>query len=328
MKRVQLGNTVFEGLNNVYVLDGETTALVDAGVSIPAVRDELAAGLADFGLVFADIDELFLTHWHYDHAGLVGEIQAESGATVRVHEADAPLVSGEAASLLDEREQQREKFDEWGIPDEPRAELEDFLENTLDIGGDPADVTPFVDGDTFAVNDTTLEAVHLPGHAAGLTAYEFAGESGTEAFVGDVILPRYTPNVGGADVRVEDPLAQYVESLLRVIDRDWARAWPGHRDVIGEPSERAATIIDHHRERTERVVGVLRDHGPADAWTVSAHLFGDLEKIHILHGPGEAYAHLDHLESHGVVERDGIAYALAEPDPDLSGLFPTTPLQR
>jgi len=33
VKRIQLGNTVFEGENDVYLLDGETTALVDTGVA-------------------------------------------------------------------------------------------------------------------------------------------------------------------------------------------------------------------------------------------------------------------------------------------------------
>ena len=39
VKRIQLGNTVFEGANDVYLLDGETTALVDTGVSLPQVRE-------------------------------------------------------------------------------------------------------------------------------------------------------------------------------------------------------------------------------------------------------------------------------------------------
>jgi len=89
VKRIQLGNTVFEGENDVYLLDGETTALVDTGVALPDVRGELEAGLAEYGLGFADVDAIALTHWHPDHAGLAGEIQAESDADVYVHEADA-----------------------------------------------------------------------------------------------------------------------------------------------------------------------------------------------------------------------------------------------
>lgn len=357
MKRIRLGNTVFEGLNNVYLFDGETTALVDTGVALPEVRAELEAGLAEAGLAVADVDEIYLTHWHPDHAGLAGDIQAESGCDVFIHEADAPLISGAKPSFLEDPEAQAERFELWGMPSAAREELQSFISGSMDaLRGADAEVTPFTDGDRFEVNGVELEAVHLPGHAAGLTAFAFdagtvedegghgvddatggredkdvdgesslLGEGGMQAFVGDAILPRYTPNVGGADTRVDAPLAKYADSLVRIIERDWARVHPGHRDVIEEPSRRAAVILQHHRERTERVIEVLREHGPCDTWTVSAHLFGDLEAIHILHGPGEAHAHLDHLREAGVVERSGTDYELVDQNPDVRRLFPETP---
>lgn len=45
---------------------------------------------------------------------------------------------------------------------------------------------------------------------------------------------------------------------------------------------------------------------------MSAALFGDLEDIHILHGPGESYAHLEHLERAGTVVREETEYRLAD----------------
>jgi glyoxylase-like metal-dependent hydrolase (beta-lactamase superfamily II) len=322
MERIRLGNTVFEGLNNVYVLRGPETVLVDTGVATESTREELADGLAGRGLEFADVDRVFLTHWHYDHAGLAGHIQAESGATVYAHEADAPLIAGDDESLLEERTLQQEKFEEWQIPDGPREELVGFLEGHADLRGRSVDVTPVTDGDRFEVNGLTLEAVHLPGHAAGLTAFavERAGEQ--QAFVGDAILPKYTPNVGGADVRVAAPLSNYVDSLVEIIERDWDCAHPGHRNTIDEPSDRAREILEHHRERTGAVIDVLERHDACTAWAVSHQLFGELEAIHILHGPGEAYAHLDHLERHGIVTLEDTEYRLIDDDPDVYELFP------
>ena len=328
MHRIRLGNTVFEGRNNAYLLDGDRTVLVDTGIAAADVEAELSAGLAERGVAFADVDEVFLTHWHYDHSGLAGAIQDAGGATVRVHEADAPLVAGDPAAVRENEDARERYFEAWGIPDEKRAALRSYLDEGLDLAGEPTDVMPFEDGETFDVGDRTLEAVHLPGHAAGLSAFAFHSpddRAAEEAFVGDAVLPVYTPNVGGADVRVERPLATYVDSLERVIDRDFARVHPGHRDPIEDPAGRAATIIRHHRERTDNVVAALREHGPCDAWTVSAALFGELEEIHVLHGPGEAYAHLDHLVHAGVVERDGTDYRLVDPEPDVDALFPDLP---
>jgi glyoxylase-like metal-dependent hydrolase (beta-lactamase superfamily II) len=339
VKRIQLGNTVFEGENDVYLLDGETTALVDTGVALPEVREELVDGLAEYGRSFGDIDAVVLTHWHPDHAGLAGEIQAEGGADVYVHEADAALVDGTETALFADRDLQRETFERWGMPAADRERLTDFFDAvSADLSGEPADVTTFSDGDAIEAGGVELEALHLPGHTAGLSGFAFdprtvpdhepvAGAEATEeAFTGDALLPKYTPNVGGADVRVEGALAAYAESLARIVDRDFNAAHPGHRWRIDDPSRRAATILDHHRHRTHRVIGVLADREAATAWEVSAALFGSLEDIHVLHGPGEAFSHLGHLAAAGVAERDGIAYRLVEPDPDVDALFPTTPL--
>jgi hydroxyacylglutathione hydrolase len=328
VKRIQLGNTVFEGHNDVYVFGVEdgTTALVDTGVATPESREQLREGLAGYDLSFADVEAVFLTHWHHDHVGLAGEIQEESGATVYVHEADAPMVEREGAGHEEEIDE-RDLFDDWGMPDEKAAELLDFLELHDDITGIAPTVETFVDGQRFDLGTVTLEAVHLPGHAAGLIGFEFSegddetdeeGEDARQLLSGDALLPKYTPNVGGADPRVEDPLGTYLDSLGRIIENDYARAWPGHRDPIEDPTARAREILVHHRERTERVVSVLRERGTADAWTVSADLFGELSNIHVMHGPGEAWAHLDHLERNGFVANTENGYELTEDGRELA----------
>lgn len=133
--------------------------------------------------------------------------------------------------------------------------------------------------------------------------------------------PYYTPSVGGADTRVDGALAKYLETLTGIVDRGYVRAWPGHRGPIIDPPGRAADIVVHHRERTERVLDVLAS-GPATPWKVSAKLFGSLSSIHVLYGPGEAYAHLEYLQEAGVVAPDGQAFAVVDDEPDLEALFP------
>ncbi len=79
-------------------------------------------------------------------------------------------------------------------------------------------------------------------------------------------------------------------------------------------------IRHHHRERAEDVLDVLDDNGAPDPWTMAAHLFGEIEGIHVLHGPGESYAHLEHLAEAGAVSRVGNEYELVE-RPDFGALF-------
>ena len=332
---IQLTNAAFEGRNSLYLLGVDDAAapvtLVDTGIATPGVEAELRDALGARGASFEAVDRILLTHWHHDHAGLAGAIQAESDATVYAHEADAPLVAQVPDAVDAIHERQREYLDQWGMPADKQRELLDFVDTHDGLRGEPADVTPLSDGDTVSVGALDLEAVHLPGHAAGLLAYAFeraadgteaadgrAGSGATreregrrEAFVGDAVLPKYTPNVGGADVRVNRPLQQYLDSLERVESLDLDRAWPGHRGPIFAPTERARDIAAHHDERTERVRRVVEERAPATAWEVSAELFGSLSTIHILHGPGEAYAHLDHLVHEGELRETESGYAPA-----------------
>lgn len=323
MKRIQLENSFFEGLNNAYLFTGDgPTTLVDTGVSTPAAREQLEEGLGEAGTDFASVDQILLTHFHADHAGLAGEIQAESGATVRCHPSDAPLVEHDPDAEADVDARHERLFDEWGMPAAAQEQLFAFLEGDEKLDGTGATVDPIEPGDAVVAGDDRLSAMHLPGHTAGLTGFVREGETGEELLSGDALLPEYTPNVGGADVRVEGALDQYLTTLERVADAGFERAHPGHRYPIEDPTERAREIIDHHRERTENVLDALAEHEPATPWRISAHLFGDLANIHILHGPGEASAHLEHLQAHGIVERDGDEYRRTETDPDIAALFP------
>jgi glyoxylase-like metal-dependent hydrolase (beta-lactamase superfamily II) len=300
--RIPLDNTEFEGHNNAYLLqDGSDTALVDTGVDRDVAREPLRAALDDTGVDVADLDAVLLTHWHPDHAGLAGDLQAESGATVYGHPEDAPLIEQRDYALEELRENQERYFEDWEIPDAKRAALRERLAGGGALFGQGADVTTVTEGDEIRIGDLSLRVVHTPGHTAGHICYEYETERGLEAFSGDALLPHYTPNVGGADVRVDRPLAVYVSTLETIRDRGYERVNPGHRAPIEAPDERAEEIVEHHRERTERVLDVVASDGPVDTWSVSQSLFGEVRDIHILHGPGESYAHLDHLTRHGVL---------------------------
>jgi glyoxylase-like metal-dependent hydrolase (beta-lactamase superfamily II) len=315
MERIRLDNTEFEGRNAAYLFDGERTVLVDTGLAAPAVREQVVDGLDAHGVAVEDLDEILLTHWHADHAGLAGAFQRASGAPVRAGAADAAIAGGEPAAREEMDATRNRKLAEWGLPEGPREELLAFFEAHGHEDGERADVTPLEDGETIRAGEETLTALSTPGHTAGHVSY--VREDGS-VLTGDALLPHYTPNVGGADPRVDDPLGTYLETLDLFAEGGYERAYPGHRDPIDDPADRAREIRAHHRDRTRQVLAALAEHGPADAWTVSAELFGDLSGIHIIHGPGEAYAHLDHLRRHGLVERTDDGYALTEgPDVEL-----------
>ena len=323
MHPIPLTHTLFEGNNTVYLFgesgEGPLT-LVDSGTDTPQIRDQLEAGIAEAGYEVEDIDQVLLTHFHSDHAGLAHWIQSRSDAWVRAHPIDADLIAPNEETSRRFRAQYHSCFDAWGMPPEKQAEISDILRRDVDSSSHSLAIDSVEDGDVVRAGSRTLTVHHLPGHTAGHVCYEDSDER--VLWSGDVLLPKYTPNVGGADVRLDAPLTNYLETLERVVGLSPLTAWPGHRNRIDDPVERARVILAHHRERTKNVIDVLRIDGPSTPWEVSAALFGDLHDIHVLHGPGEASAHLRHLESGDIVTAEDGRYRLLEGQPDLDSFFP------
>lgn len=312
MHRISLSNETHEGKNNAYLFaEGPKTVLVDTGGATTTAREDLEIALEAADTTIDAIDEVYLTHWHPDHTGLTAEIQTVSDATVYAHEADADLAAGIYDTHVSFWEEQVAALDRWGVPDEQVAEVLDTLSepNRTD---ETADIDRFSGGETVIMDGHSVEIVTAPGHSAGSACFVWTTEGKREAIVGDALLPEYTPNVGGSDVRVNEPLRKYLDTLLQFVHGEYSRAWPGHRYPINEPTERAQEIVRHHEERAMRVVRTLRQYESATPWELSIDMFGDLKGVHILQGPGEVFAHLDHLNEHGVVERTDTEYTLVD----------------
>jgi hydroxyacylglutathione hydrolase len=307
LRTIRLDNEEFEGLNAAYLLTGSgPTTLIDTGIATDETRETLSTALESAGLALGAIDQVLLTHWHGDHAGLAGVVQENGDADVVAHPRDATIIERREGAMADLRSRQRAYFDDWGIPPVKRRELERQIDAADDFVVPPTTTVEVTDGDTLAAGDRRLRAVHTPGHTAGHLC--FVDEAADVVFSGDALLPVYTPNVGGADVRLDHPLAAYLSTLEWFRKHEADRAYPGHRDPVADPAGRAREILSHHAQRSTRVFEVVREEGPVDAWTVSQRLFGSVEGVHVIHGPGEAFAHLDHLAAEGILSRTDDGY--------------------
>src|SRR4051794_39400144 len=80
-----------DGFVNWYLVEGDGgLTAVDAGLR-NAWRT-LVGALEGLGRPMSDLRAVVLTHGHIDHVGFARRAQKEAGATVYVHEADAPLI--------------------------------------------------------------------------------------------------------------------------------------------------------------------------------------------------------------------------------------------
>jgi len=310
-ERIGVGTGSPEGANSAYLLP-DRGVLIDPGPPTDEAWTTLTEGIDAAGRGLGDVDHVVVTHWHVDHAGLAPRLAARADATIHMHERDAPLLADYAAARRERVQRDAATLAAWGVP-ESRVEA-------VRAGDEPSGLpatTPVGahrDGETVAGGDL----LHAPGHTEGHLAIRF----GDALFVGDAVLPTYTPNVGGSDTRATDPLADYLASLDR-LEAHEGTFRPGHGRTLAP--ERFGVVREHHAERARRVVEQFRTLGPATPWTVAEGLFGELRGVHVKFGAGEAAAHLRSLASLGHVDRveaDPETYALDGSVPKTADLLP------
>jgi glyoxylase-like metal-dependent hydrolase (beta-lactamase superfamily II) len=312
MESLQLANKEFEGDNTVYLFDDGPLTLVDTGMGTENARRDLRAELEDLGYAFGDIQVILPTHWHADHSGLAGRIHAAGDATVYAHPEDAGLVRRSGEIVNKYRSQSRTLLHRWRVPEAERTEILQFIESDNRLWDGRASVHTLEDGESIRIGERTFTAHHAPGHTAGHLGFSLELEGEEVLLCGDALLPHYTPNIGGSDIRLKNPVQANLDTLNDIAEAEFDTVLPGHRHPIDEPTHRAREIIDHSRTRTEQVFEALQHQGSTDVWTISKILFGQLEGVHIIHGTGEVQAHLTHLETDGRVRGEDGIYRIIE----------------
>lgn len=305
VERIAVGRGSPEGTNSAYVVP-DRSLVVDPGPPGDDAWTDLQAGLDRTALALEDVEDVVVTHWHVDHCGLAPRLARESGATIHMHDCDAPFVATYETAHERRRERDQTALESWGVP---VARIDEVRETDTPSGLPSKTPVEFrTDGDEVA-GGTIL---HTPGHTEGHVALSFDDD----ILVGDTILPTYTPNVGGSDTRARNPIASFLDSLDRLQALD-ATFHPGHGTSLAIP-ERFDEIRDHHRQRRRRVLEHVEALDRPTPWEVAVELFGEMRGIHVKFGAGEAAAHLVDLADSEVVSRvdeDPMRYdATGKPD--------------
>lgn len=184
---------------NAYLLtaaDREEAVLIDAPLGVWAEVEEL------LGKEKCALNELWLTHGHFDHMDGAAEVVAATGAKVRAHPAD------------------REMFE---TPERMRWFIEMFLPEHPLIKPVQTDIW-LKDGDRFEALGVPVEVRHVPGHAAGNVA--FVLPTLEAAFVGDSL---FAGAVGRTDLPGGsfETLAKSIREQLYTLPEKTA-IFPGH----------------------------------------------------------------------------------------------------
>jgi glyoxylase-like metal-dependent hydrolase (beta-lactamase superfamily II) len=293
---------------NVYaVLGKDGVTLVDSGWADVASEAVLVASLNGLGFTPADVRRFVVTHAHWDHFSRAIDWQRRYGTKVMIGRQEHHSI---------------EAFDERTGAYPVQAQLlvgagaPELAQTIADLPLEPFEQNvPFGrpdvwlnDGDEIDCGGVVLVARATPGHTRGHMVYE--DRVGNVAFTGDHILPRITPSIALERAPEVLPLRSYLGSLQLFLDAPDASMLPAHGAVTPSVRTRAEALLEHHRDRLDRV-GELVASGCSTAYAVSNRMLwtrhdrtvDELGAVHGMTAILEVVAHLDLLVARGLLTR-------------------------
>lgn len=293
---------------NCWVLeDGDDIATVDSGVRLGVcieAWEKLFAG----PLSGRRISNIYATHMHPDHIGLVGWLAKRDGAPLHMTRGEwltakfaiADVQDDVPQAVLDfrhasgwtEEQVEASKASGWGrmrgiIFHLPHSYVRMQEGDVLEIGGQQWRVI--------------IGSGHSPEHAC------LYNEAQNILIAGDQILPRISSNVSlGASEPFANPLGDWlasIDKLLAELPED-VLVLPAHGEPFRGAHERLNALKTEHHERLDALEDWVKE-TPRNTVECFPKLFNrEIGDDHRGLATGEALAHLRWLEVEGRITRD------------------------
>lgn len=287
---------------SAWLLSGEDGwTLIDSGVDDARTRDIFSRVLADPRLGGAPVARLLVTHFHPDHIGLTGFLNAATGA--ELHMSRTEWLQANVFLRADAEAEMASLVAHCRRAGAPQDFL-DFLPKRGMLYPKWVDPLPrryirLAEGDVLEMAGTTWRVIVGEGHAPEMVCLHSA-ERGL-LIAADQILGHISPHIG---VQPSDPRADNLAAFLHSLGKfealpEATRVLPSHGAPFDGLHARIATLKAHHEERLARLMDFCAE--PRTAMDTLQVLFRPLPLEQTGFGLSEALAHLRHLVSKGAL---------------------------
>jgi recombination protein RecT len=212
-------------------------------------------------VVGADLQAIVCTHSHPDHSPGAPMLQAAVGKPVPIH----------------------------GLPSGPGARAHSAFVPDRELH----------DGETLAIGDSTLRAIHTPGHAANHLCLVL--EEDRLLFSGDHVLNGSTTVVDPPDGNMKD----YIDSLRRLARQPVDYILPAHGHVLAPAIGAIENLIAHRLGREAKIAAALERAGEGSLEELVPLAYDDVRPGLYPVAMRSLLAHLEKLEADGRATRSG-----------------------
>ena len=159
------------------------------------------------------------------------------------------------------------------------------------------------DGAVIEGDGWTFEAIHTPGHTSNHLCFALREENAI--FTGDHVMGWSTSVISPPD----GDMAQYMNSLAKLLTRKEEIYWPTHGPPITAPKAHVEAFIAHRKGREDAILDCIRDGRTTIAEMVEV-MYADVDpRLHVAAGRS-VFAHLLHMAETDRVVCEG------DPSPD------------
>ncbi len=153
-------------------------------------------------------------------------------------------------------------------------------------------------GDVIKGNGWTFEAIHTPGHTSNHICFALREENAI--FSGDHVMGWSTSVISPPDGNMAD----YMNSLSKMLTRDEEIYWPTHGPAITDPKTHVEAFIAHRNGREDAIMECIRE-GRNTIPEMVEVMYADVDpRLHRAAGRS-VFAHLLHMAETGRVTTDG-----------------------
>lgn len=258
---VPLAESPLKEIHPYLITGGERNLLIDTAFNTDECETVLLEELEAAGAGL-DHTDIFLTHMHVDHTGLISRLKRESNKI---------YISREDQKLLDGF-QSKEHWDwvnisnDWaGTP--AKYALRPWLH--IAYRKRPFALAPTVAveaGEQLRYGDFTLEVISLAGHTPGHAGL-WDKKRGI-LFGGDHLLEKITPNIATWDLD-HDYVMTYCGNIRRLLAMNLTCIYPAHRQPP-EINLRVEECLKHHEQRFADILKILKkEDRPVSAFEIT-----------------------------------------------------------